>query len=104
MKPLTPRMRTRFMRMEFAGEARALYRAAGGAPSSAPQRGAASAERQRSVAEARANHGGRVVLAVDLERVDPQRAAAAADCDQRFGSRARGVRAKGEHGCAGGRR
>jgi hypothetical protein len=50
---------------------------------------AASAERQRSVAEARANHGGRVVLAVDLERVDPQRAAAAADCDQRFGSRAR---------------
>ena len=92
------------MRMEFAGEARALYRAAGGAPSSAPQRAlrqpsgsAVSPKRARTMAGVWCSPS---ISSASIRSVPPPPQIATSDSPV---VPAR-VRAKGEHGCAGGRR
>src|SRR6185437_17068577 len=97
MKPLTPRMRMRFMRRGRSGPVgpggRPLYRAR--------SRERRSGERQRGAAPATAEHRRRVTAMADLELVDTQRAAAATTGDENVAvdqqQRSRGRRVGFEH-------
>src|SRR5690349_5068429 len=75
MKPLTPRMRTRFMRAVGRGARRIV-------PCATPHAPRGSAQRDRA-SEALGDRLGGRALAVHVDRVDAKRAAAAAAGDER---------------------